>query len=90
MPSISLLKATLPWRSTDAIMISAQNIGTTTMQGTVSTIRTLSKLRQNVGNRMVLTYNDAGHTPKCPQIEVLLNNRATKLAAFLLSNFGVR
>ena len=30
VPSISLLKATLPWRSTGAIMISARNIGTTT------------------------------------------------------------
>ena len=37
---------------------------------------------------MVLTYNDIGHTPKCPQIGVLLNNRATKFAAFLLFNFG--
>ena len=39
---------------------------------------------------MVLTYNDVGHTPKCPQIGVLLNNRATKLAAFLLYKFGVK
>ena len=29
MPSILLLKATLPWRSTDAIIISARNIGPT-------------------------------------------------------------
>ena len=30
---------------------------------------TLGKLRQNVGNRMVMTYNDVGHTrahPKMP------------------------
>ena len=39
---------------------------------------------------MVLTYNEIGHTPKCPQIGVLLNNRATKLAAFLLYKFGVK
>ena len=32
MPGISLLKATLPWRSTDVIMISARNIGTTTAE----------------------------------------------------------
>ena len=51
---------------------------------------TLGKLRQKVRNRMVLTYNDVGHAPKCPQIGVLLNNRATKLAAFLLYKFGVR
>ena len=58
--------------------------------GYCDTLRTLGKLRQNVGNRMVLTYNDAGYTPKCPQIGVLLNNRATKLAAFLLYKFGVK
>ena len=34
--------------------------------------------------------NDVGHTPKCPKIGVLLNNRATKFAAFLLPKFGVR
>ena len=39
---------------------------------------------------MVLTYDDVGHTPKCPQIGVLLNNRATKLAEFLLYKFGVK
>ena len=59
-------------------------------QGTVSTLRTLDKLQQNVGNRMVLTYNDVGHNPKRPQIGVLLNNRATKHAPFLLYKLGVR
>ena len=61
-----------------------------TTQGTVSTLRTLGKLQQNVGNRMVLTYNDVGHNPKRPQIGVLLNKRATKHAPFLLYKFGVR
>ena len=61
--------------------------GSVTTQGIVST---LGKLRQNVGNRMVLTYNDVGHTPKCPQIGVLLNNRVTNLPSFLLYKFGVR
>ena len=56
--------------------------------GYCDTLRALGKLRQNVGNRMVLTYNDVGHTLKCPQIGVLLNNRATKLAAFLLYKVG--
>ena len=64
--------------------------GSLTTQGYCEYAPTLGKLRQNVGNRMVLTYNDVGHTPKCPQIGVLLNNRATKLAAFLLYKFGVR
>ena len=44
--------------------------GSLTTQGTVSIYApTLGKLRQNVGNRMVLTYNDVGHTrahPKMP------------------------
>ena len=88
MQSISLLKATLPWRSTDAIMISAEHRHYD-HAGYCDTLRTLGKLRQNVGNRMVLTYNDAGHTPKCPQIGVLLNNRAAKLAAFLLYKWDV-
>ena len=90
MQGISLLKTTLPWRSTDAIMISAWNIGTTITQGTVNTLRTLNKLRQNFRNRVVLTYNDVGHTSKSPQIGVLLNNKATKVAAFQLYKFGVR
>ena len=37
-----------------------------------------------------MTLGTPGHTPKCPQIGVLLNNRATKLTAFLLYKFGVR
>ena len=56
----------------------------------MNTLGTLGKLRQNAGNRMVLTYNDVGRNPKCPQIGVLLNKRATKRAAFLLHKFGVR
>ena len=66
--------------------------GSVTTQGTVSTLHTPGKLWQNVQNarnRMVLTYNDVGHTPKCPQIGVLLHNRATKVTAFLLHKFGV-
>ena len=64
--------------------------GSVTTRGTVSTLRTLCKLRQNDGKWMVLTYNDVRHTPNCPQIGVLLNNRATKRAAFLLYKFGVK
>ena len=62
--------------------------GSLTTQGTVSTLLRSASFDKTSGNRMVLTYNDVGHTPKCPQIGVLLNNRATKLAAFLLYRFG--
>ena len=90
MPSISLLKATLPWRSTDAIMINARNIGTTTTHGYWEYVpyTQQASTKRHDGNRMVLTYNDVGYTPKCPQIRVLLNNRATKRAEFLLINSG--
>ena len=43
--------------------------GSLTTQGYCEYAPTLGKLRQNVGNRMVLTYNDVGHTrahPKMP------------------------
>ena len=43
--------------------------GSLTTQGSCEYAPTLGKLRQNVGKRMVLTYNDVGHTrahPKMP------------------------
>ena len=75
--SISRLKPRCPRRSTDVITIDQRAEhrhydSNVTTQGTGSTLRTLGKLQQNVGNRMVLTYNDVGRNPKRPQIGVLL------------------
>ena len=69
--------------------ISARNIGTTTA-GYCEYAPYARQASKKVGNRMVLTYNDVGHNPKCPQIGVSLNKRATKRAPFLLHKFGVR
>ena len=95
----SLLKATLPWRWTDAIMISARNIGTiaTTAAWPRRVLRVRSYARQASTKRRESNGSDIqwrwAHqgTPQNapgPQIGVLLNNRATKLAAFLLYKFG--
>ena len=67
--------------------------GSLTTQGTVSTLLRSASLDKTSGIEWfwrTMTLGTPGHTPKCPQIGVLLNNRAMKLAAFLLYKFGVR
>ena len=67
--------------------------GSLTTQGTVSTLlrsASFDKTSEIEWFWRTMTLGTPGHNPKCPQIGVLLNNRATKLAAFLLYKFGVR
>ena len=92
----SLLKATLPWRWTDAIMISARNIGTTTAAWPrrVLWVRSYArqastKRRESNGSDVQWRWAHQGTPQNAPRLGFWLNNRATKLAAFLPYKFGV-
>ena len=82
-----------PTRSYDQRAEHRHYDGSLTTQGTVSTLLRSASFDETSGIERfwrTMTLGTPGHTPKCPQIGVLLNNRATKLAAFLLYKFGVR